>query len=56
MDMIPQMIVILLMTFSLGLSIAEHGKKRKRENGWASLIGYLLWAVLLLWAGFFDVF
>mgnify|MGYP003637492735 FL=1 len=56
MDMIPQMIVILLMTFSLGLSIAEHGKKRKRENGWASLIGYLLWAVLLQWGGFFDVF
>ena len=51
--MIAKMIVILLMTLSLGMNIADHGKDRKPTNGWHSLISYLLWFSLLYWGGFF---
>ena len=51
-----QMVVILLMTLSLGMGIANDGKDREPQNGWHSLIRYLLWFTLLYWGGFFDCF
>ena len=54
--MMAQMVLILLMTLSLGMSISDHRKDRKPQNGWHSLIGYLLWFTLLYWGGFFDGF
>jgi hypothetical protein len=54
--MIAKIILIALMTISLGMSISDHGKKRKRQNGWSSLVSYGLIMGLLYWSGFFDNF
>ena len=40
---LPKMILLGLLTCSLGMGIAIHGKKRSRQKGWASLIVYCTW-------------
>lgn len=54
--MIAKMVLIGLMTLSLGMGLATHGKERKPQNGWSSLIRYILMISLLYWCGFFDSF
>ena len=54
--MIAKMILIGLMTLGLGVGLATHGKDRKPQNAWISLINYLLIMSLLYWSGFFDNF
>jgi len=54
--MIAKLILLALMTLSLGMSIADHGKERKPQNGWISFISYCLVLGLLYWGGFFDNF
>lgn len=54
--MIPQIIYIVLTLISLGMSFANHGEKRKDENGWHSLISFLLVYFLLYKGGFFNGF
>lgn len=50
------MILLGLMTLSLGMGLATHGKDRQPQNGWHSLISFILFIVLLNWSGFFDSF
>lgn len=52
--MIAKIIIILLTTLSLGIGISSHGKKREPHNAWYSILGYLLWYVLLYYSGFFN--
>jgi hypothetical protein len=54
--MIPTLIILALLTLSLGMNIATHGKERKPSNAGMSFIGFLLWLGLLYWAGLFDKF
>jgi len=54
--MTAKMILVLLMTLSLGMSIADHGKERTPQNGWVSFISYCLMMLLLYLGGFFDNF
>ena len=52
--MIPQNILIALMTFGLGCAIRNHGKPRDPENAMIAFLGWLVQLVLLVWGGFFD--
>jgi len=54
--MIAKIILLGLLTLSLGMNLATHGEKRKPTNGWISLISYLLTLSLLYWGGYFDNF
>jgi len=54
--MIAKMVLLGLMTLSLGMGLATHGKERKPQNGWTSFISYILMIGLLYWCGFFDSF
>lgn len=54
--MIAKMVLLGLMTLGLGMGLATHGKKRKPQNGWASLINYIITLILLYWCGLFDSF
>lgn len=52
---VPQIIVIVLFTLSLGMSLADDGKmKTKKESFFASLISSGIMLFLLYWGGFFD--
>lgn len=51
-----QIILIFLMTISLGMNLSSHGEPRKPQNGWHSFISYVLVMGLLYWGGFFDNF
>jgi hypothetical protein len=54
--MIAKMILLGLMTISLGMDFATHGEKKRPQNGWLSLIGYIIALILLYFCGFFDNF
>ena len=55
--MIPQMILLGLLFMSLGFAIANHGKEKEgKHNAWISLLSFIIWIVILSYAGFFDVF
>jgi len=52
--MIAKIILVLLMTFSLGMSLAQINREKGRMNFLSSLLSYLLIMILLYWAGFFE--
>ena len=54
--MIAKIILLGLMTLSLGMNLATHGQERKPTNGLESFINYILTLSLLYWCGFFDSF
>tara|TARA_B100000768_G_C10930238_1_gene229322 strand:- start:297 stop:485 length:189 start_codon:yes stop_codon:yes gene_type:complete len=54
--MIAKMVLLGLMTLSLGIGLATHGKEKKPQNGWVSLINYIITLSLLYWCGLFDSF
>ena len=44
-------IFFVLSTLGLGISLGKHGEfKKGKENGWISLIAYLVTMALVLWA------
>lgn len=51
--MIYKIIIMFLLTVSLGMNISNHGKERKPNNAWHSFIIYLIWIFLLTKAGLF---
>lgn len=46
---IPLVILAILGCIGLGITIGKHGKTTK-ENGWASLIAFIIQWGLILWA------
>lgn len=50
----PQIIVIVLYVFSLGISLAKHGERRENYNFWTTLIAVLIEVALLYWGGFWK--
>ena len=53
--MLPQIIMIVLLSMDITLGLAFHGKPRPNYNGWTSLISAIIMVALLYWGGFFDV-
>ena len=52
---IPQIIVVAWYALSLGVNLANHGKKREdKYSFWSSLIVCVLLFALLKWGGFFE--
>ena len=51
---LPQMIVLALMFTGLGMDIANHGKRRSKENAWATLVAVIIQLSLYYWGGFFS--
>lgn len=51
---LPQIIYLGLVSLSLGIQIANHGKPRSNENAWAGFIGICITIGLLYWGGFFK--
>ena len=49
-----KIVFLMLMTLSLGIGIAQHGKERTPQNGWVSFTNYIFTLLLLLWCGFFN--
>lgn len=56
MSLWPQYVYLGLICFSLGLSIADHGRPRERENAWVSVAAVALSMFLLWQGGFFKGF
>lgn len=53
--MIPQIIVLCLVVFNLGITAARHGEIETREyNFFVSLLAQAITLLLLYWGGFFD--
>ena len=50
----PQIIIIVLLAYNVGSSVAKHGKPQDDYNGWVSLISAIITASLLWWGGFFG--
>lgn len=47
---------LLLMSLSLGIVLAKHGKPREDEyNFWVSLLSFAMWFFLLYKGGFFNL-
>ncbi len=52
---VPQITIIVLYALSLGVNLANHGKKRgDKYNFWSSLIVCILLFMLLKSGGFFE--
>ena len=52
---IPQVVYLVLIALSLGISISDHGKVRvKQENCVTSIIAAAIQLAVLYWGGFFD--
>lgn len=51
--MLPQMLLIVLLTLGLGVSLAKHGEPRDPHSFWTTLISSAILAGLLHWGGFF---
>jgi len=51
---IPQIILIVLMAVSLGITIAKDGTDREPYNAWQSVISIVIMVLLLWWGGFFT--
>jgi hypothetical protein len=49
----PQIVLIVLIFVSLILSAHDHGKPRKPDNFWISLVSAALMLLLLWWGRFF---
>jgi len=54
--MIAKFVLLGLLTLNLGMGLATHGKETKHQNGWVSLVSYILTLSLLYLGGFFDNF
>lgn len=53
--MIPQIIMIVLMSFSLSISAIKHGQPNiSTHNVWATIIGLFLQSVILYFGGFWN--
>ena len=50
----PQIIVIVLMSISLLTTAHDHGKPRKDNNFWTTLLSTAITFGLLVWGGFFN--
>ena len=51
----PQIIILFLVVFSLGVGAANHGNiKSERVNFWTNLVCGLIGQGLLFWGGFYD--
>lgn len=50
---IPQLLLLVMYTLSLGIALAENGKKRE-VNVLHSVIAYAITLTLLVWGGFFN--
>jgi hypothetical protein len=54
--MLPQLIVIALMLFSLGISAQRSGTPKTGDNNfWVDVTSTIITLVLLWWGGYFDV-
>ena len=54
--MIAKIIILGLPLIGLGMNIALHGKKRKKKyNGWTSLIALIIAYTLYYYAGIFNL-
>ena len=50
----PQIIMIILYAFNLGIELMKHGKVDEQKHSfWASLFGVAISVSLLVWGGFF---
>ena len=55
--MIPQLMIIFLFIFGLGVNVAKHNENKKSEyNGWSHLIAILIFSLVLYFGGFWNVF
>jgi hypothetical protein len=55
MNTLPQIIYIVFIGLSLGISLVQHGKTSERkENFWSTLLASALMIGLLYWGGFFN--
>ena len=51
---IPEIIIIVLYSLTLGTELTQHGKPREGKHSfWVSLIGCGIMIGLLIWGGFF---
>lgn len=51
---IPQIIIIVLMAVSFGITIAKDGEERDPYNWWQAFISIVIMMLLLWWGGFFT--
>ena len=51
----PQIVMIVLLSFSVARGILEHGESDGKVNFWVSLLGAAITAALLWWGGFWFV-
>lgn len=54
--MAPQIIMVIFISYSLGVSLCQHGKPRENHNFLYDLISIGLLVFILVWGGFFSVF
>ncbi len=55
--MIPQILVIVLMTLGAGIVLAKDGQEKKGKYSFvAALVSDAIMIGLMYWGGFFDVF
>lgn len=54
MNYIPQYIYLALFMLGVGVSLANHGKERKPENFFSTMIAGSIIIALLVWGGFFE--
>ena len=53
--MIPQILLIILLTMGLTIDLVKHGeKKEKKYNAWITLISTVILTLLLYWGGFWK--
>jgi hypothetical protein len=55
--MAPQIILLVILCLSNGISLAKHGEPREDNYSfWVTLTSTVITLSLLYWGGFFDVF
>ena len=54
--MIATIILLCLMTISLGISMAKHGERQPNYNVWTTLLTIIIELVLFYYAGLFNNF
>lgn len=54
--MIPQIIVIVFMLYSIGAHSYNYGTTKNTKDFWTSILSVIILAILLIWGGFFSVF
>ena len=55
-NMIPQIIYLILVVLSIGISMERHGEERRKitYNFWEDFISIVIMLSLLYWGGFLD--